>query len=147
MPQSCTVCRHASRDAIDQALDSAVSLRSIAGRHGVALASLSRHKQHVGNGCGTAPEHSEQPAATRPAVSPAVLADLRLQVAALRQQADQLRRAHRPYHDYQADAILTQMASLLANVVEILWPEEHDTRADTRPEETLGKRTPWSESK
>jgi transposase-like protein len=134
MPRACTICQHAQCGAIDQALESAVSLRQIAGNYGLALTSLYRHKQHVDNGGGTAPEHPEQPAAARTPVSPALIADLRLQAAALRQQADQLCRAHRPYHDYQADAILTQMASLLGNVVAILWPEEHDTRADTRPE-------------
>jgi transposase-like protein len=124
MPKGCTVCRHASRAAIDQALDSAVSLRSIAGRHGVALASLSRHKQHLSTGSGTAPEHPEQPAAARPAVSPAFIADLQMQAAALRLQADQLCRVHRPYGDYQADTIMMQMAHVLATVVDTLWPAE-----------------------
>jgi transposase-like protein len=133
MPKGCTVCRHASRDAIDQALDSAVSLRTIASAYGVAKTSLLRHRAHLDGPGGPDADHLAQPAALRPAVSKALITDLRLQAASLRLQADQLCRAHRPYHDYQADAILTQMASLLANVVESLWPEEHDTRADTRP--------------
>jgi uncharacterized protein involved in exopolysaccharide biosynthesis len=124
MPKGCTVCQHAQCGAIDQALRDTVSLRTIAGRHGVALASLSRHKQHLGNGSSVVPEQPEQPAAARAPVSPALIADLRLQAASLRQQVDQLRRAHRPYHEYPSDALLLQMALLLANTVDALWPAE-----------------------
>jgi hypothetical protein len=119
MPKACTVCQHAERSAIDQALADAVALRTIAGRHGVALASLGRHKTHLCNGSGPVPEHPEPPA-----VPPTLIADLRLQAAALRLQADQLRSAHRSYHDYPTDALLLQMGLLLGNVVDTLWPAE-----------------------
>jgi predicted Zn-ribbon and HTH transcriptional regulator len=44
MPQVCTICRHASRDEIDQALIAGESFRNIAKRYGTSATALFRHR-------------------------------------------------------------------------------------------------------
>jgi hypothetical protein len=44
MPQTCTICRHAEREAIDAALLTAEPLRIIAARFGTSATALHRHK-------------------------------------------------------------------------------------------------------
>lgn len=124
MPRACTVCVHPERDRIAADLHQGMPMRQIAEDYGVALASLSRHKQHVDHGNGTEPKHPEQPAVMRPAVSREAIEDLRRQAAFVQVQAEQLRRAHRPYHEYQADGLLLAMALMLANMVENVWPDD-----------------------
>jgi hypothetical protein len=46
MPQTCKACKHPNRRAIDAALASGESLRSIAGRFAISDTSLCRHKEH-----------------------------------------------------------------------------------------------------
>lgn len=46
MPQTCTICRHPEREAIDADLVSGVAFRTIAKRTGTSPASLLRHKAH-----------------------------------------------------------------------------------------------------
>lgn len=45
MPRTCTICNHAERQAIDQALVSGQSFRTIAHHWGVSLDALKRHKR------------------------------------------------------------------------------------------------------
>jgi hypothetical protein len=45
----CTICRHAARQRIDQALASGVSLRTIAQREGLSKSVLGRHRDHRGD--------------------------------------------------------------------------------------------------
>jgi hypothetical protein len=48
MPQSCSICTHPHRPAIDAALVDGTSLRDIAGRFpGISKSAVSRHRQHV----------------------------------------------------------------------------------------------------
>jgi len=48
MPRTCTICTHADRPAIDQALVSGEPYRHIANRFGTSTASLQRHKkEHI----------------------------------------------------------------------------------------------------
>jgi hypothetical protein len=47
MPQSCTICRHLGRIAIDGALVEREPLRDIAERSGTTATSLHRHRQHL----------------------------------------------------------------------------------------------------
>jgi hypothetical protein len=47
VPQSCSVCRHPQRSAIDTALVENQPLRDIAKRFGTTPASVHRHKQHL----------------------------------------------------------------------------------------------------
>jgi hypothetical protein len=55
MPQTCTVCRHAARVAIDATLTQGTPLQIIADRYGVSKSALLRHRQHghgaFGNSC------------------------------------------------------------------------------------------------
>jgi len=44
MPQTCTICRHPDRATIDRALVTGLSLRDIAGQHGVSKSALERHR-------------------------------------------------------------------------------------------------------
>lgn len=44
MPRVCTICRHESREAIDQALLAGEPLRNIAKRYGTSPTALHRHK-------------------------------------------------------------------------------------------------------
>ena len=44
MPRSCTVCEHAEKDAIDQALVGSASNRSVASLYDVSEAAVRRHK-------------------------------------------------------------------------------------------------------
>lgn len=124
MPRACSICRHPEVDRIAFDLHQGTPLRQIANAFGVALTSLSRHKQHVDHGNGTEPVHAEQPVVTRPAVPREVIEDLRRQAASVRMQAEQLGRAHRPYNQYPTDGLVVQMALLLANMVELLWPDD-----------------------
>jgi hypothetical protein len=41
---TCSICRHAARHEIDQALIDGAPLRDIAGRHGLAKSAVARHK-------------------------------------------------------------------------------------------------------
>lgn len=124
MPRACSICHHHQRERIAADLHHGTPLRQIAGAYGVALTSLARHKQHVDPGNGTEPVHAEQLALTRPAVLREAIEDLRRQAASVRVQAEQLRSAHRPYHEYPSDTLVVQMALLLANMVELLWPDD-----------------------
>lgn len=45
MPQTCTICRHPEREAIDADLVAGTPYRHIAGRTGTSTASLQRHKE------------------------------------------------------------------------------------------------------
>ena len=45
MPRTCTVCTHADRPEIDQALLTGQPLRDIAGRVGTSRSALLRHKK------------------------------------------------------------------------------------------------------
>ncbi|HEY3715133.1 MAG TPA: hypothetical protein VGL39_11455 [Jatrophihabitantaceae bacterium] len=45
MPGVCSICSHAERQTIDEALVGAVPYRDIAGRHGVTPSSLTRHRK------------------------------------------------------------------------------------------------------
>lgn len=47
MPQTCTICRHKERDAIDLALLEGQPLRDIARQFNVSRAALDRHKDHL----------------------------------------------------------------------------------------------------
>ena len=47
MGRLCSVCSHAQVEAINLELAKRVPMRTIAERHGVGLASLARHKQHM----------------------------------------------------------------------------------------------------
>jgi hypothetical protein len=47
MPQTCKICRHASRTEIDRALLAAEPLRSIADRWSVSKTALIRHRGHI----------------------------------------------------------------------------------------------------
>jgi hypothetical protein len=44
MPQQCTICRHADRGQIDEALAAKTPLRTIAAQWGVSKTSLLRHR-------------------------------------------------------------------------------------------------------
>ena len=44
MARTCTICRHAERASIDQALVRGASLRDIAGRYGLSKSSVERHQ-------------------------------------------------------------------------------------------------------
>lgn len=46
MAMKCTICNHPEREAIDKALVSDKSIRSIAAQYNVALTSLRRHKEN-----------------------------------------------------------------------------------------------------
>ncbi|RBY94082.1 hypothetical protein DQ244_01595 [Blastococcus sp. TBT05-19] len=43
----CTVCGHADRQAIDEAVVTGQSMRSIASRHGVSKDAIGRHRAHI----------------------------------------------------------------------------------------------------
>ncbi len=45
---TCTVCRHDDRDAIDKALIAGQAVRHIAAQYGLTPTSLQRHKVHIG---------------------------------------------------------------------------------------------------
>ena len=45
MPQTCTICRHKDREAIDQEILAGDPLRNIAEQFGISLTALHRHKQ------------------------------------------------------------------------------------------------------
>jgi hypothetical protein len=47
MPQTCTICNHQDRDAIERALLSGDPYRHIAARTGTSTGSLQRHKDHL----------------------------------------------------------------------------------------------------
>ena len=47
MDQRCTVCTHASRPEIDQALMDGLPLRPLAARYGLSSSALSRHLKHL----------------------------------------------------------------------------------------------------
>jgi hypothetical protein len=44
MPRTCTVCRHADRKAVDQALVAGETFRYVSQRYGLSLAALVRHR-------------------------------------------------------------------------------------------------------
>ena len=47
MPQTCSICIHDDREAIDRALVAGGTLREIAGRYGVSKSALDRHRDHI----------------------------------------------------------------------------------------------------
>ena len=47
MDQRCTVCTHASRPEIDQALIDGLPLRPLAAQYGLSSSALSRHLKHL----------------------------------------------------------------------------------------------------
>jgi hypothetical protein len=47
MDQRCTVCNHAARDDIDQALIQGLPLRPLGAQYGVSSSALSRHLKHL----------------------------------------------------------------------------------------------------
>jgi hypothetical protein len=47
MPQTCTICNHQERDAIERALLGAEPYRHIAARTGTSTGALQRHKDHL----------------------------------------------------------------------------------------------------
>ena len=49
MPQTCTICRHPSRAAIEQDIAAGKPLRTIADRSGTSKTALIRHKGHIGS--------------------------------------------------------------------------------------------------
>ncbi len=60
MPRTCTVCTHAEREAIDQALVSGEPFRHIAARTGTSTGALQRHKQeHIPEALAKATEARE----------------------------------------------------------------------------------------
>src|SRR5262245_33040659 len=133
MARPCTICCHPAVERIAEHLRAGTPLRQIAGDFGLSLGSLSRHKQHLGNGITTAPlpPHTsngtvvEQPAVHGTTVPPWRIEDMRQQATALRLAADQLRRQHRPWQEYPADSVLLSMAYLIGNMIEVLWPDDH----------------------
>lgn len=46
MPQTCTICCHRDRQALDAALRQGTPLRTIADQHGVSKTALLRHRRH-----------------------------------------------------------------------------------------------------
>lgn len=47
MPQTCTICRHPQREAIEEGLISGVPYRPLAERYGTSTATLRRHRPHM----------------------------------------------------------------------------------------------------
>ncbi len=47
MPQTCTICRHPARTAIDTAVQHGTTLRTVADQYDVSKTALIRHKQHA----------------------------------------------------------------------------------------------------
>lgn len=59
MPPTCTICRHAQRRAIDEALIAGQPFRHIAAHYGTNTGALQRHKRHLPNGLTKAREAKE----------------------------------------------------------------------------------------
>lgn len=60
MPPTCSICRHEKRLAIDKALASGTTLRTIADRYRTSKTALIRHKSHVGGAIAKAAEKREE---------------------------------------------------------------------------------------
>jgi hypothetical protein len=60
MPQTCTICRHRERAAIDADLVTGVPLRRIAAQSGTSTGALVRHRCHISNAVIAAAETCEQ---------------------------------------------------------------------------------------
>ncbi len=84
MPRSCSVCHHAQRAAIDQALHAGEAFRNISGRFGTSTTALHRHKhahlltrladvqqlQDAPAAAQDSPPQQQAPVATPPATAP-----------------------------------------------------------------------------
>ena|SRR6266853_3348453 len=60
MPQTCTICRHRKRAAIDADLVAGVPLRRIAAQSGTSTGALQRHRCHIAAGVIHAAETCEE---------------------------------------------------------------------------------------
>ena len=65
MPQTCSVCIHPDRDAIDRALVTGGTLRNIAEQYSVSSTALHRHKAHIAPAVAKAHEADEVAEADR----------------------------------------------------------------------------------
>lgn len=100
MPQACSICKHARRPEIDQALLTGESLRDIAARTGTSRTSLSRHKlEHISAALVKAKQAKE-------AREAAVLA--------------KVKRENEVKEEVQADSLLDQLKAIRKVTMEIL---------------------------
>jgi len=72
MPQVCTICRHADRGRIEQALAAQTPLRTIADRWAVSKTALLRHRER--HGVPQVPATQTVPAVATPVAAPHPLA-------------------------------------------------------------------------